>query len=347
MKLTRRAATLGLAAGTGLMASGAGFARRDDDTRWSSAPDLPFPVQEIYPALLDGTLYVIGGFATGISERPLDISDRVLALTPGVDDSWRDLPRLPAPNHHPQCVGLDGTLYAMGGFTTENDGVWSMISRVYTLRPGVDEEWQRGPDLPGPWAENVAVALNGRIHVITGRRPSGSQNSTWAHQSDVNAHLVLDPETGEWTTLPAAPTARNSAAAAVMNGLIHVVGGRTTTGGNTPAHEVYDPASNSWTSAAPLPQPSRGPRGSGGLAAASVGDTLYVFGGEWFEDDGGVYEEVWAWRADTDSWEAVTRMPTPRHGLGAHALDGAIYTIGGAAQRGAVDTSAAVEVFRP
>ena len=118
-------------------------------------------------------------------------------------------------------------------------------------------------------------------------------------------------------------------------------------GGNTPVHEVYDPASNSWTMAAPLPLPSRGPRGSGGLAAASVGDTLYVFGGEWFEDGGGVYEEVWAWRADSDSWEAAGTMPTPRHGLGALSLDGAIYTIGGAAQRGAVETSAKIVVFRP
>ncbi|WP_439634590.1 Kelch repeat-containing protein [Glycocaulis sp.] len=347
MKLTRRAATLGMAAGTGLIASGAGFARRDDDTRWSNAPDLPFPVQEIYPALLDGTIYVIGGFATGISDRPLDISDRVLALTPGADESWREMPRLPIPTHHPQCVGVDGTLYAIGGYTTEQGGVWSNTNRVWTLRPGEDTAWQEGPPLPGPWSENVAVALDGRIHVITGRRPSGVENSEWNHQSDVTAHLVLDPAEGTWTTLAPSPSARNSAAAAVMNGLIHVVAGRTVSGGNTPAHEVYDPASNSWTLAAPLPQPSRGPRGSGGLAAASVGDTLYVFGGEWFEDGGGVYEEVWAWRAETDSWQAVSTMPTPRHGLGAHALDGAIYTIGGAAQRGAADTSAKVEVFRP
>lgn len=347
MKLTRRAATLGLAAGTAALSTGMASARARQTGQWSNAPDLPFPVQEIYPALLDGTIYVIGGFATGISERPLDISDRVLALTPGVDGAWRDLPRLPAPNHHPQCVGLDGTLYAMGGFTTENDGIWSMIGRVYTLRPGVDEAWQRGPDLPGPWAENVAVALDGRIHIITGRRPSGAQNSTWGHQSDVNAHLMLDPAAGQWVTLPAAPTARNSAAAAVLNGKIHVVGGRTTTGGNTPAHEIYDPQENTWQRAAPLPQPRNGPRGSGGLAAASVGGTLYVFGGEWFEEGGGVYDEVWAWTEASDEWSVVSYMPTPRHGLGAHALDGAIYTIGGAAQRGAVETSAAVEVFRP
>ncbi len=346
MKLTRRAATLGLAAGTAALATGHTFARRDD-ARWSHAPGLPHPTQEIYPAVLDGTLYVPGGFATGISERPVDISDRVYAFTPGTDEAWREMPRLPAPTHHPQCVALEGTLYLMGGFTTENDGVWSMIGRVYTLRPGIDQTWQRGVDMPGPWAESVAVALDGRIHKITGRRPSGAENSEWGHQSDVNAHLVFDPEAGAWRTLPAAPTARNSAAAAVLNGKIHVVGGRTTTGGNTPAHEVFDPANNSWRRAAPLPQPRNGPRGSGGLAAASVGDTLYVFGGEWFEQGGGVYDEVWAWTEASDEWNVVSYMPTPRHGLGAYAIDGAIYTIGGAAQRGAADTSAAVEVFRP
>lgn len=348
MTLTRRLAALGLAAGAGALAAGTGVAARlKDDARWGLAPDLPFPVQEIYPALLDGTLYVVGGFATGISDRPLDISDRVLALTPGVDESWRELPRLPIPTHHPQCVGLDGTLYAMGGYTAENGGAWSNTSRVWTLRPGVDEAWQEGPALPGPWAENVAVALDGRIHVLTGRRPAGLENAEWNHQADVTAHLMLDPASGDWTTRAPSPSARNSAAAAVLNGRIHVVAGRTVSGGNTPVHEVYDPASNRWSLAAPLPRPARGPHGSGGLAAASVGDTLYMFGGEWFEEGGGVYDEVWAWRDGADAWESAGTMPTPRHGLGAHALDGAIYTIGGAAQRGAAGTSAVVEVFRP
>ena len=346
MKLTRRAATLGLAAGTATLAAGNTFARRED-ARWSNAPDLPYPTQEIYPAVLDGTLYVPGGFATGISELPLDISDRVYALTPGVDEAWREMPRLPAPTHHPQCVAVNGTLYAMGGFTIENNGPWSMIERVYTLRPGVDEAWQRIGDMPTPWAETAMVALNGNIHKITGRRPSGAQNSEWGHQSDVNAHLVMDTESGEWSTLPAAPTARNHAAAVVIDGHIHLVGGRTNTGGNTPVHEIYDPSSGRWETAAPLPQPRRGPLGTGGHAAAALDGVLYVFGGEWFSDGGGVYDQVWAWEAGRDAWEEVTRMPTPRHGLGALAHDGAIYTIGGAAQRGAVDTSAAVEVFRP
>ncbi|WP_420871256.1 kelch repeat-containing protein [Marinicauda algicola] len=98
----------------------------------------------------------------------------------------------------------------------------------------------------------------------------------------------------------------------------------------------------------PLPAPEAGPRGAGGLAAAALGGTVYVFGGEWFDAaGGGVYSQVWAYDGAEDRWREATRMPTPRHGLGALTLGDAIYTIGGAAQAGGSETTASVEVFRP
>lgn len=136
-------------------------------------------------------------------------------------------------------------------------------------------------------------------------------------------------------------TARNSAAGAVIDGRLHIVGGRSVAGGNTAAHEVYDPAEDRWRTAAPMPQ------AQGGLAAAELGGKLYAFGGEYFNDGGGVYPEAWVYDPQTDDWAAIDPMPHPRHGLGAVALDGAIHVIGGALKASGVETSARVEIYRP
>lgn len=313
---------------------------------WTSGPALPIRVQEIYPAVLDGVLYVAGGLSPDEGEGRIGLSDRVFALEPGAA-SWRERARLPLPIHHPNLVALEREVYAIGGFTAANGGGWSMSSAVRVYNPRRNS-WTRGQDMPAAYAETVCAAIDDRIHVVTGRRPAGSANAEWRDHADTNAHIILDAASGNWITGAPAPTARNSAAGAVLNGRLHVIGGRTVNGGNTAVHEVYDPAGDRWETAAPLPEPEAGPRGAGGLAAASLNGRIYAFGGEWFDTTGGgVYAQVWAYDPQADAWSETGRMPTPRHGLGAVTRDDAIWTLAGAGRAGGDDTSAAVEVFRP
>ena len=338
-------ATLALA-GASLLPSAARAGQAPSPAGWSRAPDLPIRVQEIYPAVMGGRIYVTGGLSPDMVPEQLNISDRVFSWAPG-EASWREEPRLPLPIHHPYGLEREGKLFAIGGFTAREGGRWSMSEVVHLLDPQTGG-WRFGPQMPQPLAETVAINHEGTIHLVTGRRPSGFQNTEWPHHSDINAHLALSPGSDAWVTLPPAPTARNSAAGAAVDGRWHVIGGRTVSGGNTPVHEVYDFAANRWETLAPLPAPEAGPRGAGGLAAAALGGTVYVFGGEWFDAaGGGVYSQVWAYDGAEDRWREATRMPTPRHGLGALTLGDAIYTIGGAAQAGGSETSAAVEVFLP
>ena len=350
--LSRRQTLTGLGASLALSAC----ARGQDDglpapgaalaPNWTAGPALPIRVQEIYPAELDGVLYVAGGLSPDEGEGPIGISDRVFALEPGAD-RWRSRARLPLPVHHPNLVALEREMYAIGGFTAANGGAWTMSAAVRVYNPSRDR-WTRGPDMPSPYAETVAAGIGDQIHVVTGRRPAGSANKQWSDHADTNAHIVLDAASGNWTTAAPAPTARNSAAGAVLDGKLHVVGGRTVSGGNTAVHEVYDPAEDRWETAAPLPAPQAGPRGAGGLAAAALDGRLYALGGEWFDSTGGgVYTQVWAYDPAADAWSEAGAMPTPRHGLGAVTVDGAIWTIAGAAEAGGNATSAAVEIFRP
>ena len=345
--LTRRTALAGLgAAGLSLTLPGRALGQSADASPWRAGPDLPLRVQEIYPAVLDGVLYVAGGLSPDVGRGRIGISDRVFSLAPGAD-RWREQARLPVPLHHPNLVGLEGLVYAVGGFTAQTGGMWAMSNGVRVFDPGRNQ-WRNGPAMAEPYAETVCVALNGRLHVVTGRRPAGLSNKAWSDHADTNAHIVMDPAAQTWSVAAPAPTARNSAAGAELEGRLHVVGGRTVTGGNTPVHEAYDPQSDSWETRAPLPEPEAGPRGAGGLAAGSVDGALYVFGGEWFDNSGGgVYAQVWRYDPQTDAWTEMGRMPTPRHGLGAVTVGSQIATIGGAAQPSGSQTTATLNWFTP
>lgn len=88
------------------------------------------------------------------------------------------------------------------------------------------------------------------------------------------------------------------------------------------------------------------PQGQGGLAAASAGGKLYAFGGEFFDNGGGVYKECWCYNPTEDSWGRTTPMKSPRHGLAGTAIGRDIYAIGGALQAGGNQTSNRVEMLR-
>src|SRR5207244_7314988 len=104
------------------------------------------------------------------------------------------------------------------------------------------------------------------IYAVGGATPTGDSGTIEAY----------DPFTDVWRTdLAPMPTPREHLASAALNGVIHVVGGRSPALGLTgTTHEVYDPALNSWRSASALPT------GRSGIGAAVLSGRIHVLGGE-------------------------------------------------------------------
>ncbi len=307
------------------------------EAAWETATDLPLRVQEIYPCLHQGSLWVAGGLSPDVPEAQQNISDSVHRLDVE-QGQWTSQPALPEPRHHGILVSTGGDLLLFGGFVAANGGRWSASRDVLRLS---DDGWSRIATLPSAQSETVTAVNRGRVHLAGGRAP-GRANANWNDQRDVDSHQVFEPETGETTTTAPLPMARNSAASFLIADLWHVVGGRTVGGGNSARHDVYDFDEDTWRTAAPLPQ------AQGGLAAASIGSHGYVFGGEYFSPGGGgVYAEVWDYDADTDRWYEAGTMPVPRHGLGAVAVGEEIYVIAGATEAGGAGTSNRLSVFTP
>ena len=310
--------------------------------QWEIASSMPSPRQEIYADVAGGRVYVPGGVgADGLS------TSSAFEAYDAVNDRWLTLAPLPEPRHHVTPAVIGNRVFAIGGFTGPfPDWEIKADSFVYDIN---SNSWKRGTPMPEPQAEHVSAVVNGKIHIIGGRIHGNSGKHHFDAFSDTGRHRVYDPGSDQWSLAAPAPTARNSAAAAVVSGRIYVVGGRhnvvqedgTQLQQNLGTLEVYDPQSDSWETRAPMPE------GLGGNAAAALNGKLYVFGGEQWAPTQKVFTSAWVYDPGSDSWSGEADMPTGRHGLAAATAAGKLVVIGGGNKVGGGGAGGFTEILLP
>jgi N-acetylneuraminic acid mutarotase len=163
----------------------------------------------------------------------------------------------------------------------------------------------------------MAGVLNGKLYVV-----AGSNNGA------VGAMNAYDPVTNAWTP-KAAGTARSLGAAGVVDDRLYVVGGCLVGGcgaGNvTNLLEEYDPAANTWATKASMPTARQLP------AVAAIDGKLYVVGGSapCTPNCTPFYDKLEVYDPSTNTWATKAPMPRPLLAVGAAALDGKLYVVGG------------------
>jgi N-acetylneuraminic acid mutarotase len=116
--------------------------------------------------------------------------------------------------------------------------------------------------------------------------------------------------------------ARDHAGVVAEGGKIHVVGGRTREpADNTAYHDIYDPKTDSWTSAPPLPEAR-----SAGAAVYYHGLVIYA-GGECKDNKPFALNE--AFDPKTGTWSELAPLPGARHGFGGAVIGDTVYFAGG------------------
>jgi hypothetical protein len=102
-------------------------------------------------------------------------------------------------------------------------------------------------------------------------------------------------------------------------------------------HDVYDPQSNTWSTAPPMPTPRSG------LAGAIYKGLFLVLGGELGPDK--TYAENEAFDPAANSWRVLAPMPGGRHGTEA-ATDGEhVYVPAGSLTPGGAGATSQMLVF--
>lgn len=307
--------------------------------KWSKASSLPEAVQEIYPCAYQNRIHLAGGFIAENGRISGPTAAHHSWSTGEV--TWHEETALPVARHHPHLIDFQNRLLAVAGFESPNRSAGWSIQKTGWISSRDKTTWEDLTPLPAPAAEAVlGVTGDGTLHLAGGRTwANENQTGAWRDHIDTDHHFVLSDLNGSWERAAPCPHKRNSTAGAVINGNLHIVGGRQVGGGNLAHHTVYERAEDRWRDAAPLPQ------AQGGLAASVLNGKLYAFGGEFFDNGGGVYPESWVYDPSRNIWSPLPDMPSPRHGLGAVTLENKVYVIGGALKAGGVDTSALVEVL--
>jgi N-acetylneuraminic acid mutarotase len=320
----RRAALLALAA---LALSACLGARVDSpapvDQRaagaWTTRAPLPTPRQEVAVAVLDGRVWVIGGF--GAEAEP---TATVEIYDPRAD-RWSAAPALPAAVHHAAAAVVDGRLFVVGGYSGGRVR-WTPEGAVHEY-DRARNAWIARASMPTPRGGLAVAVLGGRLHAVGG-----------AADGPTGAHEVYEPAADRWRRANAMPTARDHLSAVSFQDRLWAVGGRASFFGTQYANvEIYDPATDSWRTGTPLPV------GRGGLAAVALADRVFVLGGE---APLRIFSANEMYETAGDRWIAKTPLPTPRHGIGAAVVDGRIYVPGGGREPGFAVTGVN-EVFTP
>lgn len=271
---------------------------------WQTLAPMPSTRQELATAVLNGKIYVIGGYnAGGGSTNTVEVYDPNM-------NTWASASPIPVVNNHNSAAVAAGKLHSFGGVSSqtfvynEATNSWSAVASM---------NFQHG--------ETAAVGvLNDKIYVAGGAGAS------------LRELEVYDPVANTWTRLAPMSVGRNHCGGAFINGKFHVVGGRGSGGAST-ALEVYDPQTNQWASRAAMPT------GRSGIGVAAVNGELFVFGGEIATVHGEVHGEVEVYNPLTNTWRSLPDMPTPRHGIWASVIGNKIFLPGGGVDLGVSPTN--------
>lgn len=305
---------------------------------WLHGPNLPSPRQDAATAVLDGHIYVIGGFGPGASPTSTTF---VLEQPPGTNltpsesappapvfpvGSWTAARSIPEAIDHAAAAALDGYIYVAGG------SVEKLVSNKFWRYDPAEDSWASMPPLPVPRYQATMQAYDGKLYLIGG---------TASHGQDERSIEVYDPETRSWSMIENALGSEREASQTVLfDGKIALIGGRDRDEHNIASCDLYDPATNRWGVCSSL----HTARSDFGLA--SVEDRLFAIGG------GNLLSGITSQTTEISGrdgvgWMDGRWMPFPREGMSVAVLGHIVWVIGGSSTESTSPTASVLRYVIP
>jgi N-acetylneuraminic acid mutarotase len=258
----------------------------------TSTITIPTNRRSVGAAVLDGKLYVVGGW-----NNPNDYYSTVEAYDP-VTDTWDPVSNMPTARDQTIVNAVNGKLYVAGG-TTEVD--WTRVLEVYD--PAADSWESRSvADIGHSWHSNGRV-INGKIYY----------NTEWDGQG-IN---VYDPINDSWETLPSAGLRNAGVSMAVIDDKLYIAGGW-----NDPGQYfdnslvVFDPVTGTTSGLASMPTSRTMALG------AAIDGKFYVIGGD---DQSGALSITEIYDPDTNTWTTGPMLPNSSNSRGGGVIEGKLY----------------------
>ncbi|KAH9944187.1 uncharacterized protein BXZ73DRAFT_96680 [Epithele typhae] len=181
----------------------------------------------------------------------------------------------------------------------------SLVSKPYWEYIHFPSPKGNSGQMPSPRSGHTCIAHKGQLIMFGGTDGQYHYNDTW----------VFDPASRSWTELSCfgyIPTPRESHAAAIVDDIMYVYGGRGVDGANMGSLAAFKISTRRWFMFQNMgPEPS--PRSGHGMAA--VGSKVYVLGGVSEEDMSGSGKDAnFMYILDTKNIKfPTTKHSAPRH----------------------------------
>jgi N-acetylneuraminic acid mutarotase len=287
--------------------------------QWTSSRNMLTPRMDLVAATAGGQVYAIGG-----RNDHYAVYSRVEAFTPSYSEldgrpfygTWSVKAPLPAPRWGASGgQTINGKIYVPGG-----SALWlntnSSEKTLFVYDP-VANSWASKSPMPVKNCCGASAAIQSQLYVLT---PAFLNGRPMLHR--------YDSVTDRWTELASPPHDHSRPVGGVINGKFYVMGGEFT--GSEKAYgqasatlDVYDPATNRWTTK------SAAPTGRYSAAGRVVNGKLVVVGGIPSWEEAPALNSVEVYDPATNTWATREPMPTARYLLAAAQLDGFLYALGG------------------
>ena len=282
---------------------------------WSTVAAAQTKRSEAMVAVVNNRIWVFGGYldATATNSGRVDWDDPAA-------NQWQNVSTtMPTPASHGGAAVIGTDVFLAGGYTGGSGGGQTFAVNNVWRYDTVANTWHALPNLPSARGGGALVALNGLLHYM------GGSDIT---RNDRAEHWSLDVAGGatEWTTRAPLVTVRNHVGGVALDGKIWLVGGQQDQDADEvpqPALEVYDPATNAWTSRASMPF------GRSHIAAATTvwRGRIVTFGGETTYQTS--VKNVSAYNPVTDTWSELSPLPGNRSSGVAAIVNDTVYYTGG------------------
>ncbi|MEE9215921.1 MAG: kelch repeat-containing protein [Anaerolineales bacterium] len=275
------------------------------------------PRSEMPAVEIGGVAYIPGGFSGPLGTARFEAYDIQ-------QNSWQELSSMPAARHHLMASAHNGLLYVFGGSTSVG---FNATSTAWRYDPRTNS-WEELPPMPEERMSGAAVTLEDTIYIMGG--VGGSDQM-----------LAFDPTQLSWQSLQGPQQPREHTTAVPYAGELWAIGGRWAGVGELSSVEIFDPESGKWR---------RGPSlliSRGGFAAATVGDRVFVAGGEVIMTGNDSLASLEIFDPETDSWEAGPNLPFGVHGLDGVGYDGGFLIFGGSDRAAGIDNEGRVQIYAP
>lgn len=275
---------------------------------WTTLAPMPVAQTGWAVGVIAGQLYATAGGPAG--------TDPKLQVYDPASNSWSFRASMPTNRSGTGGEVIHGEFYVVGGAFNSDARIG--VTNVLEVYDPATNTWTTKAPMPQARAEMATGVIDGKLYVAGGYVACGPCLAT-------NTLQIYDPVTNSWTIGPPMPVPASHTNGEVINGKFYVAGGLqiTTPGGPLvvlATLQVYDPATNAWTTKAPMPTARYA------LGVGELNGILYAVGGD---VAAGFLNVVEAYDPATDTWSAVAPMSLALSRSKLRGINGVLYVPGG------------------